>query len=69
MNVKEMRAYISDAYPGKSWKARCAFMKEQQVVAIYHSLVNRDKEKKELRPKKARKGKDYQMTIYDFLDK
>lgn len=65
MDVNTMREYISNAYPGRSWKARCNIMPPQQVIAIYHSLVSRDK--KPERPKLQRSNDNYQMTIFDLF--
>ena len=67
MNVEEMRAIIRDAYPGRSWKARCNLMKPQQVIAIYHSIVERDKPS--FKPNRGKNQFDpgYQFTIFDFL--
>lgn len=65
MDVNAMREYISNAYPGRSWKARCNIMSPQQVIAIYHSLVSRDK--KPERPKLQRSNNNYQMTIFDLF--
>lgn len=45
MNVYEMRMYITKAYPGKKWKERCKAMKTNQVVAVYYSLLTRDRDK------------------------
>lgn len=67
MTVSEMRHYISDAYPGRSWKTRCNIMSEQQVIAIYHSLRNREKTKPK-KPSRRNYGKPgYQFTIFDIL--
>ena len=67
MNINNMRDYISNAYPGRSWKAKCSVMSEQQVIAIYYSIRNREKDKQKTF-KKSRKDKEgYQFTIFDFL--
>ncbi len=65
MDVNTMREYISNAYPGRSWKTRCNIMPPQQVIAIYHSLVSR--EKKPERPKLQMSKGNYQITIFDML--
>lgn len=67
MTVAEMRAYISDAYPGRSWKARCTVMNSQQVIAIYHSLIEREKAKPKNPIRKNSKKVGYQFTIFDLL--
>lgn len=40
-SVEHMRSAISDAYPGEGWKYRCEHMHENQVIAIYRSLMKR----------------------------
>ena len=65
MDVNTMREYISNAYPGRSWKARCSVMHPQQVIAIYHSLMSRKKRPE--RPKLQKSKENYQVTIFDVL--
>ena len=40
-SIEHMRTAISDAYPGDGWKYRCEHMHENQVIAIYRSLMKR----------------------------
>lgn len=40
-SIEHMRSAISDAYPGEGWKFRCEHMHENQVIAIYGSLMKR----------------------------
>lgn len=35
MNDAEKRAFVSNLYPGKKWKARVAKMSDAQITAIY----------------------------------
>ena len=68
MTIEEMRSYISNAYSGDKWKDRCGKMHRNQVIAIYHAMQSRkrDKDKQAFQtPKKSTEG--VQMTIYDFL--
>lgn len=67
MTVAEMRAYISDAYPGGTWKARCSMMKNQQVIAIYYALRNREKHKPKKPSRRNFAKPGYQFTIFDML--
>ena len=67
MNVDEMRAHIRDAYPGRSWKARCNVMRDQQVIAIYHSIIEREKPKPKTNRGKSQSDPGYQFTIFDLL--
>ncbi len=63
MTTQEMRAIISDAYPGERWKQRCAAMPKNQVYAIYRSLQSRDRD----RQKRNSETQDVQLTIFDFM--
>ena len=67
MNIENMREYISNAYPGRSWKARCNTMSTQQVVAVYYSIMNRKKPKPKVNRGKSKSDPGYQFTIYDVL--
>lgn len=69
MNIEEMRAIISDAYPGRSWKARCNIMRPQQVIAIYHSIMKYRNAKPEVKTNRGKRQSDpgYQFTIFDFM--
>ena len=40
MNLHEMRDFISKAYPGQEWKNRVKKMGENQIIAIYYSMIN-----------------------------
>lgn len=40
-SIEHMRSAISDAYPGEGWKYRCEHMHQNQVIAIYRSLLKR----------------------------
>lgn len=42
MNLHEMRNFISKAYPGQEWKNRVKKMGEDQIIAVYYNLVNRE---------------------------
>ena len=68
MNVNQMREAISHAYPGERWKARCACMRSNQVIAIYHSLANQGKlNRKPKKPAKEESKAGIQLTIFDML--
>lgn len=64
MTIHEMRAVISDAYPGKQWKSRCKDMPSRQVCAIYYSLLSRDRNKQKKRDSERQQK---QFTIFDFM--
>lgn len=65
MNIEQMREYISQAYPGRNWKARCSMMSDGQVVAIYRSISERKaKQVKKVVKRKTKPG--YQFTIFDY---
>lgn len=40
-SIEHMRSAISDAYPSEGWKYRCEHMHQNQVIAIYRSLLKR----------------------------
>lgn len=40
-SIEHMRSAISDAYEGEGWKFRCQHMHQNQVIAIYRSLMKR----------------------------
>ena len=42
MKIENMRKFIGEKYPSQSWKSRVARMAPNQVIAIYHSLKNRE---------------------------
>lgn len=46
MTAAQMRCVIYDAYPGDSWHEKVNNMPDDQVVAVYFSLLNREGKKK-----------------------
>ena len=64
MDINNMREFVSNAYPGRTWKARVNMMSSNQVVAIYHSLNGR---KKNIQTPINKDSVGYQLTIYDLL--
>lgn len=74
MNLHEKRNFISKAYPGQEWKNRVKKMGEDQILAIYYSMVSREKHiaHREVYVgfDEASVGKDEsytQLTIFDIL--
>lgn len=50
MSVNEMRLILRDAYPGKGWKYKVMhLMKENQVIAVYASYMERKEKEKNKR--------------------
>ena len=43
MTVERMREEVIDAYPSSKWKARVERMSDNQVIATYHSLLDKKK--------------------------
>ena len=39
MSVQQMRNLVYNAYPGSKWKSRVNHMPDDQIIAMYHSLV------------------------------
>lgn len=74
MNIHEMRDFISKAYPGQKWKNRVKNMGENQIIAIYYSMINRHnpllQKDTHIGFDEAAVGKDEsytQITIFDIL--
>ena len=74
MNIHEMRNFISKAYPGQEWKNRVKKMGENQIIAIYYSMINRQnsfaQKVTHIKLDKTAVGKDEsyeQLTIFDIL--
>jgi len=74
MNLHEMRNFISKAYPGQKWKNRVKKMGEDQIIAIYYSMINRHnpllQRDTHIGLDEATVGKDEsytQLTIFDIL--
>ena len=47
MDIKEMRRYVWKRYPGTNWKEKVLNMHDNQIIAIYHSLIKRKVKKEE----------------------
>lgn len=43
MDIKTMRQWISDAYPGQAWRDKVAKMSDNQVYATYRSIIERNR--------------------------
>lgn len=72
MNLHEMRDFISKAYPGQAWKNRVKKMGENQIIAIYYSMMNREKTQREIYvgfdEAAVCKDRSYeQLTLFDIL--
>ncbi len=39
MTVEQMRERVAAAYPGPNWKPKVKKMKDDQIIALYHTLV------------------------------
>lgn len=70
MHITQMRNLIAGEYPGVGWKRKCREMSERQVIAIYHSFLEKGRFDKKKQKEKKQKDKDegVQMTMYDFLE-
>ena len=40
MRVDQMREKVKEAYPGKNWKAKVDKMLDEQIIAVYYTLIN-----------------------------
>ena len=67
MQVWQMRNYISDEYPSIGWKDRVQNMPDNQVIAIYHKIINRKAVKTEVSVAPVVKKEEYhQMNIFEY---
>lgn len=64
MTVNAMRDYISSMYNSDRWRLRVQDMEDRQVIAVYHTMV----ERKQQPPKKTKGSKVQQITIFDLLE-
>ena len=39
MSVADMRRLVANAYTGEKWKSKVRRMPDDQIVAIFHSMV------------------------------
>ena len=64
MNVPEMREFIGAKYPSQHWKTKVAKMAPNQVIAIYHSIKNREEK---LSRTSTDENKPVQLDIFDVF--
>ncbi len=43
MTIEQMKMRIFEVYPGPAWKAKVQEMANDQIIALYYSLVKRGK--------------------------
>lgn len=43
MTNADMRGWVKSAYPSNTWKKKVDKMSDEQIVAVYYSLVQRGK--------------------------
>ena len=69
MTNQEMRNAISDAYEGRSWKAKVACMHDDQVIAIYYSFLERGEFNKPKNKPVDKKAPNIvqQLSVFDFV--
>lgn len=66
MDVSYMRQYIKDAYGrSENWCKKVNKMGNNQVIAIYYSLLNRASKKKEP-PKEEKPEPFHQVTLQEY---
>ena len=67
MSIDQMRAYIMQAYPGASWAYKVSKMHNAQVVAVYHSILAHEEDRKREGKKKIVEsdGQYRQMTLWE----
>ena len=62
MDIRYMRGFVAEQYPGIKWKEKVRHMSEEQIVAIYYSMVNR----KNKQTKSKKEESYHQMTISEY---
>ena len=63
MTVEFMRNYISQMYNSDKWRRRVQFMHDNQVIAIYKTMKQRNQQP----PKKTKGPIVQQLTIFDLF--
>ena len=67
MEVAYMRQYIKDAYGrNENWCKKVNKMQDNQVIAIYYSLLNRAKKASE--PKEEKPEENHQITLDEYKE-
>lgn len=61
MTVESMRKHISECYDSWRWRDKVSKMPDNQVMAIYFSMKEKGKLKKDKKPRYR------QMTIFDYI--
>lgn len=67
MTVEEQRNAISKVYEGKKWKDRVRVMRADQVIAIYHTFLQRGKFNIVKRENEQPQGNYIQLTLFDLI--
>lgn len=49
MNIREKRAFVANAYPGEKWKARVSGMDDDQIIAVYLAILQREQKPTEVK--------------------
>lgn len=63
MTVNSMREYVSKMYNSDKWRLRVHGMDDNQVIAIYHTMIERGQKP----PKKEKGPKVQQLNMFDIL--
>lgn len=58
MTVDQMRAAITDVYPGRKWQKKVEKMHDDQVIAVYHKFLGSGKFNEKPEKKVKRKTSD-----------
>ena len=66
MDVSNMRAAITGAYPGKRWAEKVSYMPENQVIAIYNHFVRDGVFNRTRVPKRSSDPNFRQLTLEDY---
>lgn len=67
IDVEQKRYYVSQAYPGISWKERVINMRPAQVIAIYKNLQASGKLNAIKKSERAKSEKNFhQITLAEY---
>ncbi len=63
MSIAAMRDHIKELSTSNEWRSKVQNMEDRQVIAIYHSMINRMN-----KPKKKQELKYEQLSMFDMLE-
>lgn len=66
-----MHEYVRNYYPSEGWKNKVDRMPQEQVIAIYHSFIHREKAQKKFEKieKEEYNPQYHQINIFEYMAK